>query len=106
MRAAVLRNTGDELLEIVDDIESAPLGETDVRVEIKATGVCHSDVHAMNGSLPQGVPFVPGHEGAGVVTEVGSAVKGLAVGDHVIIAWSPPCGSAWPAWIRSSPTCA
>ena len=92
MRAAVLRNTGDELLEIVDDIESAPLGDTDVRVEIKATGVCHSDVHAMNGSLPQGVPFVPGHEGAGVVTEVGSAVKDLAVGDHVIIAWSPPCG--------------
>ena len=56
MRAAVLRNSGDELLEIVDGIESAPLGTTDVRVEIKATGVCHSDAHAMNGSLPQGVP--------------------------------------------------
>ena len=54
MRAAVQRNTGDELLEIVDDIESAPLGDTDVRVEIKATGVCHSDVHAMNGEPAPG----------------------------------------------------
>jgi len=92
MRAAVQRQTGDELLEIVDGIETVALGDTDVRVEIKATGVCHSDVHAMKGDLPQGVPFVPGHEGAGVVTEVGSLVSTLAVGDHVIIAWSPPCG--------------
>jgi S-(hydroxymethyl)glutathione dehydrogenase / alcohol dehydrogenase len=92
MRAAVQRQTGDELLEIVDGIETVALGDTDVRVEIKATGVCHSDVHAMKGDLPQGVPFVPGHEGAGVVTEVGANVTGLAVGDHVIIAWSPPCG--------------
>jgi S-(hydroxymethyl)glutathione dehydrogenase / alcohol dehydrogenase len=92
MRAAVQRQTGDELLEIVDGIETVSLGDTDVRVEIKATGVCHSDVHAMKGDLPQGVPFVPGHEGAGIVTEVGSLVTNLAVGDHVIIAWSPPCG--------------
>jgi S-(hydroxymethyl)glutathione dehydrogenase / alcohol dehydrogenase len=92
MRAAVQRNTGDELLEIVDGIVSAPVGDTDVRVDIKATGVCHSDVHAMRGSLPQGAPFVPGHEGAGIVTEVGPGVTTLAVGDHVIIAWSPPCG--------------
>jgi len=47
MRAAVLRNTGDELLEVVDGIEPGALGATDVRIEIKATGVCHSDVHAM-----------------------------------------------------------
>jgi S-(hydroxymethyl)glutathione dehydrogenase / alcohol dehydrogenase len=92
MRAAVQRQTGDELLEIVDGIETVSLGDTDVRVEIKATGVCHSDVHAMKGDLPQGVPFVPGHEGAGVITEVGSDVHNLAVGDHVIVAWSPPCG--------------
>ena len=103
MRAAVLRNTGDELLEIVDGIESAPLGPNDVRVEIKATGVCHSDAHAMNGSLPQGVPFVPGHEGAGVVTEVGAGVTTLAVGDHVIIAWSPPCGKCIACVDQKSP---
>jgi S-(hydroxymethyl)glutathione dehydrogenase / alcohol dehydrogenase len=92
MRAAVLHQTGDETLEIVDDVEPTALGPTDVRVEIKATGVCHSDLHAMNGDLPQGTPFVPGHEGAGVITEVGEAVRALAVGDHVVVAWSPPCG--------------
>ncbi len=92
MRAAVLLTTGDEKLVIVDDIEVLPPGPTDVTIKIEATGVCHSDLHAMNGDLPQGAPFVPGHEGAGVITEVGSAVTDLAVGDHVIVAWSPPCG--------------
>ena len=92
MRAAVLEQTGGETLEIFDDVETLAVGPTDVKVDIKATGVCHSDLHAMNGDLPQGVPFVPGHEGAGVVSEVGSAVTSLAVGDHVIVAWSPPCG--------------
>ena len=92
MRAAVLRNTGDEKLEIVDDVEPNPPGPTDVTVKIEATGVCHSDLHAMNGSLPQGAPFVPGHEGAGVITAVGDEVTDLKVGDHVVVAWSPPCG--------------
>ncbi len=92
MRAAVLNNTGDEKLELVDDVEMIPSGPTDVVIKIEATGVCHSDLHAMNGSLPQGAPFVPGHEGAGIITEVGSDVTDLAVGDHVIVAWSPPCG--------------
>ncbi len=92
MRAAVLLTTGDEKLVIVDDIEVIPPGPTDVTIKIEATGVCHSDLHAMNGSLPQGAPFVPGHEGAGIITEVGDKVEGLAVGDHVIVAWSPPCG--------------
>src|SRR4051794_6093195 len=92
MRAALFTTTGDETVEIVDDMEIGDLGPTDVRVEIKATGVCHSDLHGMKGDLPQGVPFVPGHEGAGVVAEVGPAVTQVAVGDHVVVAWSPPCG--------------
>lgn len=92
MRAAICRETGNEVLEIADDVSVCELGPTDVRIEVKATGVCHSDLHAMLGDLPQGVPFVPGHEGAGVVVEVGSAVRNLAVGDHVVVAWSPPCG--------------
>ncbi|MBI2705986.1 MAG: Zn-dependent alcohol dehydrogenase [Actinobacteria bacterium] len=92
MRAALLHNIGDETVEIVDDIEIGTLGPTDVRVEIKSTGVCHSDLHGMKGDLPQGAPFVPGHEGAGVVAEVGEAVTQVAVGDHVVVAWSPPCG--------------
>jgi S-(hydroxymethyl)glutathione dehydrogenase / alcohol dehydrogenase len=93
MRAAVLRNTGDDKLEIRDDVELGPVGPGEVKVKIHATGVCHSDVSGMNGTIPQPAPFVPGHEGAGVVAEVGEGVTSVAPGDHVIIAWSPPCGS-------------
>ena len=103
MRAAVLLNTGDEELVLVDDIEVLPPGPTDVTIKIEATGVCHSDLHAMNGSLPQGAPFVPGHEGAGIISEVGSDVTDLAVGDHVIVAWSPPCGKCQSCVERKQP---
>jgi S-(hydroxymethyl)glutathione dehydrogenase/alcohol dehydrogenase len=92
MRAAVLRNTGDDKLEVRDDVEVAPLSAGHVKVDIKATGVCHSDISAMSGIIPQPAPFVPGHEGAGIVAEVGEGVTSVAPGDHVIVAWSPPCG--------------
>jgi S-(hydroxymethyl)glutathione dehydrogenase / alcohol dehydrogenase len=92
MRAAVLRNTGDDKLEIRDDIELGPVGPGEVKVKIMATGVCHSDVSGMNGTIPQPAPFIPGHEGAGVIAEVGEGVTSVQPGDHVIIAWSPPCG--------------
>ncbi len=92
MRAALLHNTGDETLEIVDDIEVDAPGPGEVTIKIEATGVCHSDLHAMEGSLPQPAPFVPGHEGAGIISAVGEGVTGLAEGDHVVVAWSPPCG--------------
>ena len=103
MRAAVLLKSGGEELDVFDDIETLPLGPADVKIDIKATGVCHSDLHAINGDLPQGVPFVPGHEGAGVITEVGPAVTSLAVGDHVVIAWSPPCGQCVACVDQKSP---
>jgi S-(hydroxymethyl)glutathione dehydrogenase / alcohol dehydrogenase len=93
MRAAVLRNTGDDKLEVRDDLTLDDVGPGQVKVKIEATGVCHSDVSAMSGLIPQPVPFVPGHEGAGVVTEVGEGVTSVAPGDHVIVAWSPPCGT-------------
>jgi S-(hydroxymethyl)glutathione dehydrogenase / alcohol dehydrogenase len=92
MRAAVLRNTGDEKLEVRDDVGLGDLGPGQVKVKIEATGVCHSDVSAMSGLIPQPAPFVPGHEGAGVVTEVASDVTTTQPGDHVIVAWSAPCG--------------
>ena len=92
MRAALLHNTGDETLEVVDDVEPNPAGPGEVTIKIEATGVCHSDLHAMEGSLPQPAPFIPGHEGAGIVSAVGEGVTELAVGDHVVVAWSPPCG--------------
>jgi len=92
MRAALLHNIGDDKLEVVDDIEPHPAGPGEVTIKIEATGVCHSDLHAMEGSLPQPAPFVPGHEGAGVISAVEDGVTDLAVGDHVVVAWSPPCG--------------
>ncbi len=103
MRAALLHNTGDEKLEVVDDVEVAAPGPGEVTVKIEATGVCHSDLHAMEGALPQPAPFIPGHEGAGVVSAVGEGVEGLAVGDHVVVAWSPPCGRCENCVERKSP---
>jgi S-(hydroxymethyl)glutathione dehydrogenase / alcohol dehydrogenase len=93
MRAALLRNVGDAELEIRDDIELVDVGPGEVKVRIEATGVCHSDLSCMNGTIPQPPPAVLGHEGAGVITAVGEGVSSVAEGDHVIVAWSPPCGS-------------
>ncbi len=92
MRAAVCRNTGDEKVEILDNVELEEVGPGYVRLAIKATGVCHSDLSAMNGVIPQPAPFVPGHEGAGEIVEVGEGVTNVSVGDRVIVAWIPPCG--------------
>ena len=103
MRAALLHNTGDEKLEIVDDIEVDAPEAGEVTIKIEATGVCHSDLHAMQGSLPQPAPFVPGHEGAGIISAVGEGVTNLAVGDHVVVAWSPPCGKCQSCVERKQP---
>ena len=83
MRAAILRNTGDTDLEVRDDIELRPIGPGEVRVRITHSGVCHSDLSAMNGTIPQPPPAVLGHEGAGIVEDVGEGVTTVAPGDHV-----------------------
>jgi len=57
--------------------------------------VCHSDLSLANGTLRTPLPVVLGHEGAGVVTAVGPGVDDLAVGDHVVLNWSPPCRQCW-----------
>lgn len=88
-RAAVLHEVGTPLA--VEEIELAPLGDHDVRIKMSASGVCHSDLSVQNGSIPFMVPTVLGHEGAGVVTAVGSSVTRVAPGDHVVLTWMPPC---------------
>lgn len=98
MRAAVLRELGGAT-EIRDDVELTPPGPGEVRVKLAATGVCHSDLSARTGTFPMPFPFVPGHEGAGEVVEVGEGVHGLYVGDHVIASWLPPCGTC--IWCRA-----
>jgi S-(hydroxymethyl)glutathione dehydrogenase / alcohol dehydrogenase len=103
MRAAVLRNTGDETLDVVDDMEVTDPGPGEVTIKIEATGVCHSDLSAMTGVIPQPAPAVLGHEGAGIISKVGPGVTSVAEGDHVIVAWSPPCGKCINCTTRHSP---
>jgi S-(hydroxymethyl)glutathione dehydrogenase/alcohol dehydrogenase len=92
MRAAICTTTGTETVEIIDDLTVGDPGPGEVRVRIHAAGICHSDLSGMQGVLPQIAPFVPGHEGAGEVVAVGEGVSTTKVGDHVIVAWTPPCG--------------
>ncbi|MEU1312369.1 Zn-dependent alcohol dehydrogenase [Streptomyces cinnamoneus] len=93
MRAAVQQKTGQDLLEVLDDVEAVGFGPGKVRLRIRAAGLCHSDLSAMSGVLPQPAPFVPGHEGAGDVVEVGEGVTHVARGDRVLVCWLPACGS-------------
>ncbi len=92
MRGAICTTTGSETVEVVDDLSVGDPGPGEVRVRVHAAGICHSDLSGMNGTLPQMAPFVPGHEGAGEVVAVGEGVTATTVGDHVIVAWNPPCG--------------
>jgi S-(hydroxymethyl)glutathione dehydrogenase/alcohol dehydrogenase len=89
-RAAVARQAGQPLsLEIVD-LEGPRAGE--VLVEIKATGICHTDECTLSGADPEGIfPSILGHEGAGIVVEVGPGVTSLKPGDHVIPLYTPEC---------------
>ncbi|MFH8256352.1 Zn-dependent alcohol dehydrogenase [Streptomyces roseolus] len=92
MRAAVLHEIGQDKLEVLDDVEAVGFGPGRVRIRVRATGLCHSDVSAMSGVLPQPAPFVPGHEGAGEILDVGDGVTGLAPGQRVLLCWLPACG--------------
>ncbi|HEY0448076.1 Zn-dependent alcohol dehydrogenase [Actinophytocola sp.] len=93
MKAAVLNQIGDTKLELRDDVRTTDVGPREIRVRVKATGVCHSDLSAMDGTLPALAPGIIGHEGAGEVVEAGPQVDHLAVGDHVALTFVPPCGT-------------
>ena len=89
-KAAVLNEVG-KALEI-DELEMRPLQAGDVLVRIHASGLCHTDLEVIQGSLAYPLPIVLGHEGAGVVEEVGAGVTRVRPGDHVILSWNPHCG--------------
>ena len=76
----------------VEDIEILPPQAGELRVKIKACGLCMSDHHVLSGALPTPLPCILGHEGAGVVEETGPGVTRFAVGDSVILNFSPACG--------------
>ncbi len=90
MKAAVLREVGKPL-----EIETVAIGKPgprEVLIRTKAAGVCHSDLHFVEGSYSHPLPAVLGHESAGVVEAVGSEVRTVKVGDHVITCLNPYCG--------------
>jgi S-(hydroxymethyl)glutathione dehydrogenase/alcohol dehydrogenase len=88
--AAVAFQAGKPLEIVTLDLEGPKAGE--VLVEIKATGVCHTDAYTLSGNDPEGLfPAILGHEGAGVVLEVGPGVTSLVPGDHVIPLYTPEC---------------
>lgn len=89
-RAAVAFSAGKPLEVIEVDLEGPKAGE--VLVEIKATGICHTDAFTLSGDDPEGAfPAILGHEGAGIVVEVGSGVKSVKPGDAVIPLYTPEC---------------
>jgi S-(hydroxymethyl)glutathione dehydrogenase/alcohol dehydrogenase len=88
--AAVLWRPG-EPVEILE-IDLAPPRAGEVLVKIAACGVCASDLHVVDGGLPEPLPLVLGHEASGVVVDVGTGVESLAPGDHVVLALVPSCG--------------
>ena len=80
----------------VAEVDLDPPGEGEVLVEMKAAGVCHSDLSIINGSRPRPAPMVLGHEAAGIIAEVGPGVKRLKIGDHVAFVFVPNCGHCEP----------
>src|SRR5260221_4164300 len=92
--AAILWERGQQLS--VEPAELDPPGRGEVLVEIKAAGVCYSDLHPARDEWPMRTPLVLGHEGAGIVREVGANVTHVRAGDHVVLCWAPPCGVCPP----------
>ena len=113
-RAAVLERIGAPLL--VTELELDAPGAGEVLVELHASGVCHSDLNAIDGTAATPCPAVLGHEGGGVVRQLGRGVSRVAVGDHVALSWAPSCGhcaeclddlphlcgTAWPMMARGT----
>ena len=90
VRAAVARKAGDPLS--LESVEVDGPREGEVLVEIKATGICHTDEYTLSGADPEGLfPAILGHEGAGIVVDVGKNVSSLKKGDHVIPLYTPEC---------------
>jgi S-(hydroxymethyl)glutathione dehydrogenase/alcohol dehydrogenase len=93
VRAAIF--VGQDQPPSVEDVTPVDPGPGDVVVRIGASGVCHSDLSVLNGTLPVPPPVVLGHEGAGTVVAAGPGVTSVAPGDRVVLNWAPSCGECW-----------
>lgn len=89
-KAAVLHAAHEPLT--IETVEAAELRPTDVLVRVRAAGLCHTDLEAIEGSLRYPMPIVLGHEAAGVVERVGPDARGVRPGDRVVLSWNPHCG--------------
>ena len=90
MKAAVLVETGKPL--VIEDVVISKPGPHEVLIRTAACGLCHSDLHFIDGSYPHPLPAIPGHEAAGIVEAIGSEVRTVAVGDAVVSCLSAYCG--------------
>lgn len=103
-RAAVAREAGKPLSLETVDLEGPRAGE--VLVEIKATGICHTDEFTLSGGDPEGIfPSILGHEGAGIVVDIGAGVSSVKKGDHVIPLYTPECRQCEYCLSRKSNLC-
>src|SRR5256714_6230291 len=94
MPKAAILTALDQPLEVHDvELDAPKAGE--VKIRMGASGVCHSGLSMQNGTLMAASPIVLGHEGAGVIEEVGEGVTELKPGDHVVISWVPQCGECF-----------
>jgi alcohol dehydrogenase len=102
IRAAVLRKSGlprpytESLPLSIEEVDLAPPKAGEVLVQIKAAGLCHSDLVAIDGERARPTPMVIGHEAAGVIAELGPGVEGFAIGDHVVPSYVASCGTCAP----------
>lgn len=81
---------------VIEEVDLAPPAEGEIMVRIRAAGLCHSDLSTINGDRPRQMPMALGHEAAGEVVEIGSGVKDIVIGDHVILVFVPSCGRCLP----------
>ena len=103
MRAAIFVEQDGDL--VVEDVKAADPGPRDVVVRITASGVCHSDLSVINGTLPMPPPAILGHEGTGIVEDVGAEVSRVKPGDRVIGSFIPACGVCWYCRNQQSNLC-
>lgn len=110
-RAAVVHDF--HALLSVEEVPRRPLEAGQIRVEVEATGLCHTDIHAAHGDWPikPSPPFIPGHEGVGIVRELGAGVTDVAIGDRVAMPWlgyacgtCDYCVSGWETLCESQQT--
>src|SRR4026208_640309 len=103
-RAAIAWAAGKPLEVVAVDLEGPKDGE--VLVELRATGICHTDEFTRSGADPEGLfPAILGHEGAGVVLEVGAGVSSVEPGDHVILLYTPECRGCKSCLSRKTNLC-